>query len=401
LIRLLLYVKGFPPCETGGPVEVAYHLVRGLLQNREIRLVLVVQTDCQEEELRKELDADENLVILRLPYFPTLREFKALRSVVRSLKHADIVHFNEFPFRHLPLVLIAKIRGIPIVFSLHGLVSREIHTFLGPAYAVTIGDGDVPFRIRMPWTGVAVLSAIYGLLSRTWTAVVSPSEALKRAATSFEKFDPERIVVIPHGTETPRVRPSSPGPGDGGFPRVLFVGKLETIKGPDLLFAALERLREAGTIVHVSIVGTGSLEAGLKSWAPRLQPQRITFYGTRRGVELESLYASSDIVVIPSREESLSLVALEAMAAGRPIVATNVGGIPEIVRDRRNGLLVAPTAGDLASGIRSLVEHPEERAAMSEANLADARQRPWPEVVARYVRLYSMLVSSAQTSSKH
>ncbi|HYS71268.1 MAG TPA: glycosyltransferase family 4 protein [Thermoplasmata archaeon] len=397
MIRLTFYVKGFPPQETGGPAEVACHLVRELVRSDQVDLTLVVQTDSTEEEIHTAAGAGDRLTVIRLPYYPTLREIPALRRVARAFLAADVVHFNEFPFRHMPLLLVAKLRGRPIVLSLHGLISREIGTFLGPSYPVTIPLGGGELRIPPPRVARRALRAAYRWFSDTWTAIVAPSEALKQEATSQEGFDPSRFVVIAHGAPH-RSSSAAEAASSGAAPRVLFVGKLEAIKGPDLLFEALDHLRKDGAEIDVSVVGTGSLEPQLRATAERLGPHRIAFHGLRRGDALDPLFASADIVVIPSRQETLSLVALEAMAAGRPILATRVGGIPEIVHEPRNGLLVAPESDAIAEGLRYLIEHPAVRVGMRKANLADAGSRSWTGVAARYLGLYGKLISDATSS---
>src|SRR6266571_1079635 len=273
-LRILFYVKGFPPRETGGPAEVAYRLAREWLRDPLVRLTLVVQTDSEEEEIRRSLGAQERLTVLRLPYYPSARDPITLGPVVAALRSADVVHFNEFPFRHLPLILFAKVCGIPIVFSLHGLLSQEARTFLGPSYPLVVDGKPDSIRLRIPSGAVRLLLAAYRWLSGAWRAVATPSEALKRDATALESVDAARVVVIPHGVEMPSPSPS-PAASHEGFTRILFVGKLEEIKGPDLLFAALERLRAEGILVDASIVGTGSLEEYLRSWAARLDPHRI------------------------------------------------------------------------------------------------------------------------------
>ena len=397
-IRVVLYVRGFPPRETGGPVEVAAHLSSGLLACDGLHLTLVVQTDSTEPEIRDALGRPHNLDVIRLPYFPTVRELSGLRRAARAFASADVIHFNEFPFRHMPLVVLAKARGVPLVFSMHGLVSREIHDFLGPSYPLILGDGRGSTRVRIPPVARFALLSAYRSLSRMWTAVVVPSEALKRQATSLERLAPSRISVIPHGVEA--LEGTKPQDARrAGPPRLLFVGKLEAVKGPDLLLEALGCLRATGIQAETSLVGAGSMEATLRDQATRLGLERIAFLGVRRGVELQSLYAACDIVVVPSREESLSLVVLEAMAAGRPILATNVGGIPEIVHEPRNALLVPPDPEALAAGLAQLIGRPGLRASMAEANREDARRRSWPSTVERYLELYSRLLPEARVAA--
>lgn len=390
-MRLVLYVKGFPPRETGGPVEVAFHVARELLRARNIHVTLVVQTDSTEEEVRGLLGGGDHLEILRLPYYPSARELRAVLPLVRAFASADLIHFNEFPFRHLPLIVLGKARGVPVVFSLHGPLSQEMDAFLGPSYPLTFGEGDRSVRVPMPRIAIRALRAAYQSFSRAWTAVIVPSEALKKTATSVDRVPWDRLSAIPHGVEPPAAQARVATPHSGP-PRVLFVGKLEPVKGPDLLLEAVDRLVVAGIPLDVSLVGGGSLEAELRTRATELRSGRVTFLGVRRGRDLDPLYAAADIVVVPSRQESLSMVVLEAMAAGCPILATDVGGIPEIAHEPRNALLVRPDPDALAGGLRRLIEEPSLRASMAEANRLDARQRTWAVVVDRYVSLYRALL---------
>lgn len=400
LTRLVLYVRGFPPRETGGPPEVAFHLVRELVRGRGFHLTLVVQTDSTEAEIRDRVGACDGLVVLRLPYYPTPREVLDLRGVLRAFASADIIHFNEFPFRHFPLIVLAKVRGVPVVFSMHGLVSREVRTFLGPEYPVTVQEGNASLRVRLPRGAIRALLSLYRSFARAWSAVIVPSEALLRDATSMEQFPSARISVIPHGVDLPESVSRIPGSHAGPL-RILFVGKLEPVKGPDLLLDAVGRLLREGIHVDLSIVGAGSMEGRLRAQTKALGLDRAAFLGPRRGKDLESLYAASDLVVVPSRHETLSLVVLEAMAAGRPILATNVGGIPETARQPRNALLVPPDSEALADSLRRLIQQPALREAMALANLADAGRRSWPNVIDRYVEVYGTLLSPSRAAATH
>ena len=119
---------------------------------------------------------------------------------------------------------------------------------------------------------------------------------------------------------------------------------------------------------------------------------RITFQGYLPHDAVGSFYEWADIVVVPSRYEAFSIVVLEAMSAARPIVATAMGGIPEIVSSPTNAILVAPTPESIAGGIRQLVDRPDLRAGMAKANLAKVRSYAWSEIAPKYVSLYRELV---------
>ncbi len=120
-IRVVLYVKGFPTTETGGPVVVVYNLVKEWLRTGAAEVTLIVQTDSGEEEVREALGQPSGLTVIRLGYSPSAEDVRTLRRVLRAFRNADVVQFNEFPIRLMGYVILAKARGIPAIYSSHGL----------------------------------------------------------------------------------------------------------------------------------------------------------------------------------------------------------------------------------------------------------------------------------------
>ena len=123
------------------------------------------------------------------------------------------------------------------------------------------------------------------------------------------------------------------------------------------------------------VAGAGPLREDLEAEAARLGlADRVRFLGVRR--DRATLYAAMDLFVLPSRWEGLSLALVEAMGAGRAVVATDVGGNPEVVQHGRTGLLVPPgDAGALADAIGKVARDRELRASLGDAAAADARSR--------------------------
>jgi glycosyltransferase involved in cell wall biosynthesis len=157
----------------------------------------------------------------------------------------------------------------------------------------------------------------------------------------------EKLVVVQNGL--PRQRPQAEPlllEWPQGARRLLFVGRFDRQKGVDVLF---EALRQLGADAFAYIVGD-SLRTTLD-----VLPANARCAGWMAPPALESYYRSAEVIVMPSRWEGFPLVALEAMRAGLAIIATNVGGLPEIVEDGETGLLIPPNdAGALVEAIRSL-----------------------------------------------
>jgi glycosyltransferase involved in cell wall biosynthesis len=178
---------------------------------------------------------------------------------------------------------------------------------------------------------------------------------------------PERKVqVIRPGVDLRRFRPGSQGPAQGAV-RILFVGGDFARKGGEDL---LEAMHQLGDQAELDII-TASPPAGIGSdGCVRIH------LGLRHGSEeLYDLYRRADVFALPSRSECYGLVIGEALASGLPVVACNVGAVPEMVIDGHNGLLVPPgKVGDLTRALRELVDRPDLRITMGARGLAMARQ---------------------------
>lgn len=151
------------------------------------------------------------------------------------------------------------------------------------------------------------------------------------------------------------------------------IGRLSREKGQGIFIDALARLDNRN--VCAVLVGEGPDESELVAQVKRIGwGPRILFMGYQEN--MEAIYAGIDLVVIPSLNEGIPNVALEAMGRGIPLIASAVGGLPDMVADQKSGLLVPPgDANALACAIRFLLDHPEERQRIGEAGRATVETR--------------------------
>jgi len=159
-------------------------------------------------------------------------------------------------------------------------------------------------------------------------------------------FEAWKIHLLPLAIEAQKITPAIGW--DHGY--VLFVGRLVEEKGVWTLLRAAKKLPQ----INFKFVGTGPEEEDLKQAAETLP--NVEFVGFASGEALWNLYRGARCVVVPSLwQEVFGLVALEAMAAGKPVIASNIGGLPEVVSDRVTGLLVRPgSVPELAEAIERL-----------------------------------------------
>lgn len=168
---------------------------------------------------------------------------------------------------------------------------------------------------------------------------------------------------------------------------LLSVGRLAPEKHLEALAPALRHLTDC----HLSVVGSGPAAEQLRTTFAGLP---VTFVGPLSGAELAAAYASADIFVLPSPTETLGLVALEAMAAGLPVVALRQGGIPDLVADGETGLLVAPEAPeDLVRHLRALAEDPLLRLRLGAAGRRRAEGWSWTRTTAGLRAHYAQVMA--------
>lgn len=215
-------------------------------------------------------------------------------------------------------------------------------------------------------------------------AVVAVSERVGRsAARSIGRRARARTEVVPNGIDpaaldaAAALPPAPPPTAAPGSVRVLVPATLARRKGQDVLLAALARLASRGEAVGIDLwlAGDGETRTALERQAQRLGASgRVRFLGRRRDVF--PLMRVADLVVLPSRYEGHPLALLEAMALGRPCLATRVGGVPEIVCEERTGLLVPPEDPEaLATALGRLCRDPGLRASLGAAAARDVRAR--------------------------
>jgi sugar transferase (PEP-CTERM/EpsH1 system associated) len=207
------------------------------------------------------------------------------------------------------------------------------------------------------------------IASRFSDRVVAVSDDAAAVAREVEHVDPRRVLTIPNGVDTREFRPGGDpraaraalGLPQGGF-HVGCVARLVPVKDHGTLIASFERVRRAVPDAHLTLIGDGPDRAALAERARALGiAGAVTFAGARPDVA--ALLPAFDVFALASLAEGGSLTLLEAAAAGLPIVATRVGGNPEIVVDGATGLLVPPgDAACLAEALLALALRPDRAA---------------------------------------
>lgn len=198
-----------------------------------------------------------------------------------------------------------------------------------------------------------------------------------------------RAILIPNGIRVNELQSVNVDRMPG---RILFVGRLEPMKGVETLLEAFSKL--PATSYQLRIVGDGSLRSSLERLAHELGiADRVTFVGNVRHDDVAKEYAAAEIFCGLSRSEALGNVFLEAQAAGCAVVATKIGGIPDIVQDEQTGLLVPPDdPAAAAAAIQRLLEEESLRKRLTEAGKKHAAAYDWDSIAERYGAVYDELI---------
>jgi glycosyltransferase involved in cell wall biosynthesis len=262
---------------------------------------------------------------------------------------------------------------------------------------------------RLALAGVRRLSRAAAQLA---DRVVATDEATRDEVPRHLGVDPARVVVLPNGIDADEIRALTPPDPrrraaeaipalDAAEAVVLSVGRVEGYKGFGDVLAALGRLDDRHALPARwawVVVGAGPAAAGLRNGLPPALAGSVHLTGHVDEHLLHALYERADVFVHASRYEGSSLVTLEAMAHGRPVVATAAGGIPDKVVDGVTGRLVPPADVDaLARALGDVLADPEGRRRMGENGRTRALEKfSWPVLVGRTIAVYEELLQEVR-----
>lgn len=273
------------------------------------------------------------------------------------------------------------------IFSMPaGLVALKWLRMSGVPYSVGLHGSDVPgyqprrFRLLHPAMRFAV--------RRVWANaenVFAVSSKLKELA--LQTWPEGSIEVIPNGVDTRRFRPGSRVDDGNGKLRMVLVSQLIERKGIQFLLEALAEMDHSlGERLEVDVYGTGDYRAVLEEQVRDLGlSDRVSLKGLLETEELSKMLRDADMFALPSLQEGLPLALLEAMACGLPVVATAVGDVPSVIRDKVNGLLVGPADSKaLCRAVSAMVTDSELRNQLGKQARRTAEEYSWDRIWVRY-----------------
>jgi glycogen(starch) synthase len=338
-----------------------------------------------------------NDVIETIPLFrewQLMRFFGRFIEVVARINNVDLIHAHSPILCGVPAARAARRLGLPFVYEVRALwedaaVDQDKMT-----------EGHLNYRL---------IRHVETTVFRRSDAVITICEGLKNEVVA-RGIDAAKVFVIPNGVATGTFVPIQPDRsladrlGVAGCVVIGFIGQCFAFEGLHLLLRAMQDVTRHCPATRLVIVGGGKEEAALRALSRDLGlDEYVLFTGRIPHAEISQYYSIMDILVYPRlRRRITSMVTpikpLEAMSMERTVVASDVGGLKELVDDEATGLLFrAEDEQDLAAKLRRCVEDPILRRRLgAAARVAMMRSRDWKTLVAPYVTIYGNLVKNAQ-----
>lgn len=309
---------------------------------------------------------------------------RAIRKILRIVE-PDIVHVNNPAFLALAVVPIAKKMHIPTVATSHFMPENIMHylrmpDIIGDALSNLIWKQYAGFYSKLDYVISPTQTAADLLIKnrlRTDLEVISNGIDLKQYKRKLTPLAAKKKFDLPNK------------------PIILFVGRLDKEKNIDVLIDAVALLKKT-TKYHLVIAGKGKELESLQEQAEELGIMpHVTFTGFVSDDELKILYNAADIFVMPGIAELQSLVTMEAMATGLPIIGANAVALPHLIKNDENGYLFKPgNPRDLSKKIEKLLSDSKLREKMGKKSLELIQAHDMNKVMDRIQRVYRDLLKA-------
>ena len=366
----LAYTSGLVPSKGGGIASVINNIVKHAGKKIDFTLLTVY-----DKSLLREIQENYPSTV-KIEYVKPADFFAGLLHYsIKKVDDFDILHFHDFPIgRDLPLALKAQFRRKNLVYSHH--ISREelFHNRLALGY----------YYSGFNWLG------------RILKKVVTNSQFMVNNDLARFRNLQHKIHIIRNGVDVELIRRAQPIVLEGD-PSFLFVGHLVHRKGIDSLLEAFNTLSTQGVRAHpkLHIIGAGVLEKSCKEYvASHGLGENVTFWGSLNESLKFRMLKGADVLIVPSRYEPAGIVVLEGMAAGKPLIATRVGGIPEVIKDGINGILTYPSSTQIATAIKSFCDRRELIQEYGRNNQKAVVSFDWKYIAQSYVKLYDSVTNN-------
>lgn len=388
-MNLLLIPNSYPP-QLGG-LEVAVYNVAHHLARRGNEVTVVAGTSAIR--CSKEIESDE-VTVYRMPFvLPRIVARCGYKRAILSLLKSVLTPWTV-SLTFFKLFLIVKSIK-PDIINLHYIAENSlfclaVRKFLKFKFVVNIHGEDIGWYLYR--------STFARLLTKTTLRkadyVLSNSGYLLRRAEQICPAIENKSAVVGNGINLGRFKTLGKYQNDKQY--ILSIGNFVFKKGFDVLVQAFDIIHRRCLDVELLIAGDGLERHKCMKIASELGLDgSIKFLGKVEPFKIPILLNGCKMFVLPSRREPFGIVLLEAMMAGKPIVATRVGGVPEVVREDENAILVEPESPKaLADGIMELLESPDLSQRFGRRGREIVKEFSWGKVADKYIAYYQQILKT-------
>jgi 1,2-diacylglycerol 3-alpha-glucosyltransferase len=390
-MKILIATETYYP-DINGAVIFTYRLATILAKRGHNVFVM-----CPSRSLKNTVSNDNGFTVygirsIPIPLYPNFRISPlfisgTIRGAVEEIS-PDIVHIQHHFLIGKRAVGAAKKLGIPVIGTNHSMPENLVHHLHLPKFAEKL-------LRKFYWRQFV---RIFKQLDFVTTPTKTAAALLKKAGFSKD------VMPISNGVDLERFKPTNDGlylkrifavPIDKQV--LLYVGRLDKEKRIDIILRALLDILRV-TSVHLVLAGIGKEKQRLEELTEKLGIQKaVTFTGFVPDKDLQNIYRIGDLFVMASTAELQSIVTMEAMASGLPVVAVNAKALPELVHDGENGYLFSD--GDsqmLAEKVIAILSNQTMRAQMSKKSLEIIKDHDINKTIEKYESIYNEIVNRSK-----
>jgi glycosyltransferase involved in cell wall biosynthesis len=375
-MKIVILVLTFPPKWVGGTQTDAYNLAKYLSRRgHEVNVITMWDRGLPNKGM------GEGFFINRIK----TTEIFILRTFLYSIKSLFLIKKINPDIIH--------VQGCSI-YGARGIIAVLAKLILKKSYVLWCQGSEVYLAGKLK----RIASK---LLLRNADAIIAVTRDMKNEIQRFHKF---HVFVVPCGIDLSRFRNISKENLSNKQLKIrdnekliIFVGRLHPIKGVKYLVEAMNIIIQK-TPAKLLIVGDGEERKNLEKQVVELHLEEfVTFVGKVQNSEVPNLMNASDIFVLPSLSEGLPTTILEAMAAGLPIITTNVRGLPEIVKDNENGFIIEPkNPKQIAEKVLLLLENQELRGRISRNNKEKINMYDFDSITCEMEKIYKLALEKSR-----
>ena len=372
-MKIIIVGSSFYPYAIGGNELHIFFTAQKLSRKHNVTIIAGISKVVSREPLM-ELRDKVKFVLFRKLKVPLLSSivfiFRSFFALMKIAKEADIIHAHQALSPIVAPCLINLLYGKAFIVTCHGSEIRVLHRnlFIKLVQRVMLARAKHIFCISKE-----IASILIGeyQLSANKISIIS------------DGYDDELVLKLKQRLCKEEIAPEK---------RLVCVANLRPKKDHMTLLEGFSKVAQKLTYVHLYLIGDGILRPMLENYCIKRDLKNVHFLGKQSYEKTLEFVSKADIFILTSVEEAMSNAIIEALALGKPIIATRVGGIPEVIKDGTNGLLIPPRSPEhVAQAIDRLLHDSSLVEKLSKAAAESVEECSWSKIAENYETIYHLV----------